>query len=592
LINKLKWKWYFENYNSNTSIQIYNPKLKLKSTECTHELPVHIESKLTILKNTLIQKIQNTPLRNTNRISNNLIQTIKNMKYSLPHIKFVQSDKNLGLLAIDTKTYDTLVMTHLTNESIYKCICNIYANNNPMSNIISDTYFKLLNHCTDFLNPPLTRQEKTFIATLNTILPPFHILPKIHKSPLKGRPIVGAKAWVTTNFSILLDIRLQPYTSKYNTILKNNIDLINLWKGKPFDVNTQYLVSLDVESLYTNLNINKAVNLISQHNNSLGTLAHLIMLNNYFEYNENIYHQLDGIAMGTNAAVSIANLYLAILIDQKLIKNSNISYYCRYIDDIGFIFTGTETELLTLINSAQNYENDIKFTYVYSKTSLDILDLTFYIKNGRLEFKTYQKSINKYLYLSPFSHHHPSIIKGFIKGELNRYKITNSERENELLMKNLFFNRLLNRGYTTKYLTSLFNPTKTHIFIKKSSENTIVFPISYQDSPRVRLLKDIILNLNEPDQIPIYFNSDSLIKHIWCTHPNISNLLLQSRLSKPQSDFLEQYSETTKTKTFKSNNQSDNQKRKDLLTKQNRIISNRLKSLQILRAKQQKLKKA
>ena len=562
----------------------------MKATECTHELPRHIESTLTILKSTLIQQVKTLPERNFNQMSNNLIETIKNMKYSLPHIKFVQSDKNLGLLAIDTKTYDTLVMTHLKNESIYKYICNIYTNNNPMINIISDTYFNLLNHCTNSLHPPLTRQETAFISLINTTLPPFHILPKIHKSPLKGRPIVGAKAWVTTNFSILLDIRLQPYTFQYKTILKNNIDLINLWKGKPFNIDTQYLVSLDVDSLYTNLNINKAVNLIKNHNNSLSILAKLIMINNYFEYNENIYHQLDGIAMGTNAAVSIANLYLAILIDEILIKNPNISYYCRYIDDIGFIFTGTETELLTLINSTQNLEDDIKFTYVYSKTNLDILDLTFYIKNGQLEFKTYQKSINKYLYLSPSSHHHPSIIKGFIKGELNRYKITNSEHENELLMKDLFFNRLLNRGYTTKYLNAIFYPIKTNLSIKLSPQNTIIFPITYQNSLKVKLLKDMILNLNEQDKIPIYFNSDPIIKPIWCTHPNISNLLLQSRLSKPQSDYLQQYSDTTKTNNFKSKNQSDNQKRKDLLTKQHKIILNRLKSLKILREKQQKLK--
>jgi len=54
----------------------------------------------------------------------------------------------------------------------------------------------------------LTTQERKYIFNIRTTLPQFHCLPKLHKTPLKGRPIVGATDWATTNASIILDIFL------------------------------------------------------------------------------------------------------------------------------------------------------------------------------------------------------------------------------------------------------------------------------------------------------------------------------------------------------------------------------------------------
>jgi hypothetical protein len=44
-------------------------------------------------------------------------------------------------------------------------------------------------------------------------------------------------------------------------------------------------------------------------------LIHFICDNDFFTYNDTIFKQQDGLAMGTNSAVNLANHYLLMLID-------------------------------------------------------------------------------------------------------------------------------------------------------------------------------------------------------------------------------------------------------------------------------------
>ena len=57
------------------------------------------------------------------------------------------------------------------------------------------------------------------------------------------------------------------------------------------------------------------------------------------KYNDKVYKQIDGTAMGTSVAPPFANLFLFILERILLLKYKEyILFYKRYIDDIFFIF--------------------------------------------------------------------------------------------------------------------------------------------------------------------------------------------------------------------------------------------------------------
>jgi len=88
--------------------------------------------------------------------------------------------------------------------------------------------------------------------------------------------------------------------------------------------NENYILhSADFESLYTNIPVNKALIIISElyMNNPIeevttyafNSFLKLVLENNYFSFNDRIFLQIKGIAMGTSCVPDIANLYLSFL---------------------------------------------------------------------------------------------------------------------------------------------------------------------------------------------------------------------------------------------------------------------------------------
>jgi hypothetical protein len=70
---------------------------------------------------------------------------------------------------------------------------------------------------------------------------------------------------------------------------------------------------------------------------------------------------------------------------------------------------------------------------------------------------TYQKAMNKYLYLPYPSHHPQHVFSGIIKGELIRYVKTNTYEKDYLKIAKQFKQRLLARGYPKSCSTRYSN---------------------------------------------------------------------------------------------------------------------------------------
>src|SRR4051812_47453840 len=76
-------------------------------------------------------------------------------------------------------------------------------------------------------------------------------------------------------------------------------------------------------------------------------VADIVCNSNYFKYGSMVFKQLDGIAMGCNAAVHFANIYL----DEFDHHFAPVcKFYCRYIDDLFFVWQGPEHLLQSLFN--------------------------------------------------------------------------------------------------------------------------------------------------------------------------------------------------------------------------------------------------
>ena len=192
-------------------------------------------------------------------------------------------------------------------------------------------------------------------------------------------------------------------------------------------------------------------------------LLHWVLTNSFVEFDEITYRQTRGTAMGTPVAPAFATLFMSAL-DRKLLSHPDHAYamvHRRFIDDGAGVWTGERSSLVSWLEHFNSLIPEINLTWTISETELIFMDVRLYKGPrfrvcGILDMETYQKPMNKYLYV-PFCSYHPVHAKtGFITSELKRYIVRSSDYESFYRLRQEFFLRLRARGYPKKFLDPLF----------------------------------------------------------------------------------------------------------------------------------------
>ena len=91
-----------------------------------------------------------------------------------------------------------------------------------------------------------------------------------------------------------------------------------------------------------------------------------------------------GTSMGTRMAPPYANLFMYTK-ESKIIQAfiTFLLFWKRLIDDIFFVFIGSEPELTLLQTQMNESHPNIKYTFTSSKTHIPFLDMVVYINNER-----------------------------------------------------------------------------------------------------------------------------------------------------------------------------------------------------------------
>ena len=476
--------------------------------------PLHAKAKqvFDFMNSTLTSVIQNTSYPEKRLRHNNLsqfqISLLKEFR-ALPII-CQDADKNLKLTIMDKTWYINTCLSHLQDIKTYTpCL-------QPKRIILSITLAKtrraitqLINHnklslnIVKFLEANKSRTVESFSFCK------FKGLPKIAKldenqdslhyklSNLKVRPISSNSNYPTSALSQVIDHLLQPLVRQIPSFIKNTTDFIIKLDTVIIPVNQPVCIfAFDIASLYPNIPIVEAITTIEQSlfeqlpdpNDRLWLKAILeamlfVLLNTYVEFNDLIFQQICGTAMGTSLAVAFACLYVAAL-EFKWQRNPKLIFYSRFIDDGCGIYAGTIAETTAFLKEFDSIHPNIRITSSVSTTSVDFLDLTIYRSPNSSKFQTkvFQKAMNKYLYL-PFSSYHTTHSKsGFIRGELLRYIRNTSEKSFFLAISRQFFNRLILRGYSPIFLKPIFDavdysirPTLLSVAHKIKPPRPIVF---------------------------------------------------------------------------------------------------------------------
>jgi hypothetical protein len=133
--------------------------------------------------------------------------------------------------------------------------------------------------------------------------------------------------------------------------------------------------------------------------------------------------------------------------------------HCRFVDD-GFILC-KKSDVEHITSAFQNISGKIKYTFQTKDQEIEFLDLVIFkpddfIRTGKLYTKVHQKENNPYLYIPFSSAHSRSSKKAFITTELIRYARNSTLLKDFLLIKKLFYQRLLKRGYPPDFLRPIF----------------------------------------------------------------------------------------------------------------------------------------
>jgi len=380
------------------------------------------------------------------------------------------TDKNLGIACLSREWYMSECAKHLKSNNYIN-----YEDYKP------DTTELLEDILRQFDELKLPEKYRKFVhAKTKSQYPRFHVLPKVHKNPWGSRPIVPSHSWITSRMSEVADSLLRPLLLEFPWVVDSTKEVLQQVQSQiRYPESDVWLVTGDVEAFYTNVPIaqsSREIGLLWKKFNKDSGISHkdierlllIIMTSNFFEYDGDVYRQLEGVAMGTSCAPLVANLYAALKERRNGVHRlratvGKLLLYVRYIDDILLVFRGSKEELMEYLAKDAQLDG-LNISWSYSCARQVFLDIELLMIPGhpytRLQTRVYRKPMNKHLYI-PWSSAHPlHVKKAFVKAELTRFRMISSN-EQYFVDTSLFFRRnLRRRGYPANILDSWFQKVR------------------------------------------------------------------------------------------------------------------------------------
>ena len=261
-------------------------------------------------------------------------------------------------------------------------------------------------------------------------------LPKIHKANTSLWPIVSCVNTFAYDASAFLANILSPLAGNSDFTETNSAHFASVISSEKIQ-DHEIMVSFDVESLFTNVPIEGALQAALRKLESDPTLADrttlipaqianlldFVLRSTYFQYNGSIYEQLEGVAMGSPVSTVIANLYMETFEEQAIESApSKPKIWKRYVDDTFTILDRDRVDsFLQHLNSQQptirftmETENDNKIAFLDASVSRE--------PDGSLTTSVYRKPTHTDQYLAYDSHHPQSVKHSIVKCLYDRAK--------------------------------------------------------------------------------------------------------------------------------------------------------------------------
>ena len=402
------------------------------------------------------------------------------------NLLFPETDKGLGPCAVTYDQYVEDCLLHLRNQKVYEQLSDEAATAAVASlEKELEEWCKKYKRCVD--SHALAYIEKHIRENSTKPFGQFYVLYKIHKGMKDGRwptrPVCSDVSSLPHGLGKWVNEMLTPVQQGQPSYFKDSYALKTLLDDMALPPNALLFTS-DASSMYTNIKTEPALEEISQYLRDHGKhfhitgkplialidALHLVFNNNLFRFGDTTWRQKSGTAMGTPPAPPWATIFYA-LHERDLVPrwSQRVSFYKRFLDDvIGVWLTDPDPARDALLWS--EFEADMNkwfgLEWVCTKpsNSVNFMDLTITIVNGKIETTLYEKPMNLYLYIPPHSSHPKGVYTGLIFGQVLRIRRLCTHKSDADRKIKDFYNRLLERGHTPESLLPLFSRAEENAY--------------------------------------------------------------------------------------------------------------------------------
>lgn len=411
---------------------------------------------------------------------------------------------------------------------------------------------QLLHH--RYINPKQHKYLKPDPSNINSRY--FYLLPKVHKNRSSwphphcppGRPIVSDVNTESSRICEYIDFYLQPLSILHPSYIKDTYHFVNKIRNTPIHPD-HLLITADVESLYTNMQLDLIIESIreiflehpdpSRPDQAILDLLSLTLYNNDFEFNNQFFLQICGIAMGRRYAPASANIYLR-KFDHSAQHDFHIHplLYSRFLDDIFGVWPGTQSQLMEYQNFLNSLIPGIKVTFTVHHHIINFLDTYVYKHTDpsgtcTLQTKVYFKPTDTHQLLHRTSFHPSHTFNSIIKSQFIRFKRISSTFLDYQEASSTLIRTLRKRGYSLPKLLKYkrhtwHNYTNSPDNITHKQHNEIIPVITFFDKHHSTLNQQWTraIRIN-----PIFKNQDIRILAAYKKHKNLRNILVSSRFT-------------------------------------------------------------
>lgn len=518
------------------------PPFTLKSTWAppSSALPEDIRNLIHLDSEFFLSKFKlSIPKPNLNKLE---IEALNSLKENTT-IVIKPADKGSAVVVMDRDQYIWEGHRQLMDTNYYRKLEKpIYLDTVPM---VQEILQKL--HQKKIINV----KQKNYLIGNNEPRPrQFYLLPKIHKSPDKwskpheippGRPIVsdcGSETYFTAEF---LDSYLNPLSTRHSSYLRDTYDFISKIKQLSIPPSS-YLFTMDVESLYTNIDITEGISAVKniffkypdsrRPDRDLLELLKINLTRNDFQFNNQFFLQIKGTAMGKKFAPAYANIFMAEW-EESALQNclKKPLYYYRYLDDVWGVWTHSQEDFEAFVASLNSHNNSIKVKATVNPDAVDFLDTTTFkgpefLQTTKLDIKVFFKETDTHALLFKSSFHPRHTYAGIVKSQLLRFDRICTRSEDFMTATRLLFSALSRRGYGRSFLRKCL---KTFRISRPASGSTLLPIVINYSKSTVNLIRQIKQNFNSALE-----NSNLLQSYrpiaAFRRHKNLKDLLVRAKL--------------------------------------------------------------